>query len=276
MKTKLFFVLLCLVITIHSMYSQEIGVEVDVNFRNNKEVNAKNIETDINGIKIKNPALAFGASLLFPGFGQFYNEQKTKGIIMGSLALSSYITHNYTMYNSNNSARTLNHISLGVILGTYAWSLIDAPISSNIANSPFPNALQHQYRSPFGASVLSFFVPGLGQFYNGQTGKGIIMSSTFAASYLLLFRGMMMSEYASNRLTPMNLSLIAILVNHIWSPIDAYHSAKSINRRNQALGWNIGNDFKLSVTPNIIFANSIGTKTDYKSPAYGLSLKLSF
>jgi len=250
------------------MYSQEINVETY-----SDAANAINIETGINEIKIKNPALAFGASLVFPGLGQFYNGHKVKGIIASSLALSSYITYDYTRYNSNNSVRTLNNISLGVLCGAYVLSLIDAPVSANKANTPYPNALQYQYKSPFGASVLSFFVPGLGQFYNGQTGKGIAMSSIYAASYLTLFYSAgMMSEYASNRGSLISLSVVAIIGNHIWSPIDAYISAKAINRRNQALG----NNYKLSVTPDVLFANSIGTKTNYKSPAYGLSLKLEF
>jgi hypothetical protein len=38
-------------------------------------------------------------------------------------------------------------------------------------------------QSPELAAVLSFFIPGLGQFYNGQAGKGLLV---FCASFLFL------------------------------------------------------------------------------------------
>lgn len=37
------------------------------------------------------------------------------------------------------------------------------------------------------AAVLSFFIPGLGQIYNGQIVKGLILMLIFAASFPLMY-----------------------------------------------------------------------------------------
>jgi TM2 domain-containing membrane protein YozV len=67
------------------------------------------------------------------------------------------------------------------------------------------------------AAVLSFFISGLGQIYNGQILKGIIILLIQAVNGLLTF----------------------ILIGYIFLPIvwlfaviDAYRSAEKINRRN--------------------------------------------
>jgi len=65
------------------------------------------------------------------------------------------------------------------------------------------------------AAVLSFFIPGLGQIYNGQIGKGIVvffLFAIFAASIALL------------------IGFILAPVFWIWNIYDAYSTAKKINQ----------------------------------------------
>jgi len=66
------------------------------------------------------------------------------------------------------------------------------------------------------AAVLSFFIPGLGQVYNGQIGKGIIVLILFAlftASIIVL------------------IGFILAPLFWIWNIYDAHNTAKRINQR---------------------------------------------
>jgi len=66
------------------------------------------------------------------------------------------------------------------------------------------------------AAVLSFFIPGLGQIYNGQIGKGIIfivLTFVFAAT-IIVFIG-----------------FILLPLFWIYNIYDAYNTAMDLNRR---------------------------------------------
>lgn len=66
------------------------------------------------------------------------------------------------------------------------------------------------------ATLLSFFLPGAGQLYNGQVGKGLgfLLVSIFV-NFPLMFIG---------------IGFITGLVTWIWAMIDAHSSAERINR----------------------------------------------
>jgi TM2 domain-containing membrane protein YozV len=66
------------------------------------------------------------------------------------------------------------------------------------------------------ATLLSFFVPGAGQIYNGQVGKGLgfLLVSLFI-NFPLMFIGV---------------GFITGLITWIWAMIDAHSSAEKINR----------------------------------------------
>ena len=243
---------------------------------NGDEINAKVVEVGINEIKYKDPATASWLSLLFPGLGQFYNGQKNKGVIMCAIAGSSYITYFGTKssVSHNSYARDISSATKITLCGTYIWSIADALIT---ANSSGRNTKQNNYRNPATASWLSVMFPGLGQFYNGQTAKGVTICALYVGSWTMLFySAVAMGEYAKNRENMITLSVIAIAGTYALSIVDAAISAGNINSRNRTLSWNLGSESRLSITPDILFANSIGTKTNYQSPAYGLSLKLDF
>jgi len=84
------------------------------------------------------------------------------------------------------------------------WRLLDPPPlpggASRISNQPPKN--------PGAAAVLSFFLPGLGQIYNGQIGLGIGAMLATLFLYLLIIPG---------------------LICHVICVIDAYQNATKIN-----------------------------------------------
>ncbi len=67
-----------------------------------------------------------------------------------------------------------------------------------------PATTPAQIKNPWLAAALSIIFPGLGQFYNGHPGKGILTLLSFW-----------------------------LIVPWVWSIFDAYSSATTINRR----GW---------------------------------------
>ncbi|MBI2390233.1 MAG: hypothetical protein HYV09_11645 [Deltaproteobacteria bacterium] len=66
------------------------------------------------------------------------------------------------------------------------------------------------------ATLLSFFLPGAGQIYNGQIGKGLgfLLVSIFV-NFPLMFVGV---------------GFLTGLITWIWAMIDAHSSAEKINR----------------------------------------------
>jgi TM2 domain-containing membrane protein YozV len=69
------------------------------------------------------------------------------------------------------------------------------------------------------ATILSFFIPGIGQIYNGQIGKAVAFLVVWFFCACILF-------------IPLIGWLIAgpALAVWIWSMIDAYSGAEAVNR----------------------------------------------
>lgn len=90
-------------------------------------------------------------------------------------------------------------------------------------------------KEPALACVLSFLLPGLGQFYNGESGKGAIMlgASIFG---VILMASAINDELWSGRNSDEKGALggMIFLGAWLWSLIDAPISASKINREN---GW---------------------------------------
>jgi TM2 domain-containing membrane protein YozV len=72
------------------------------------------------------------------------------------------------------------------------------------------------YKNPTTATILSFFIMGLGQIYNGQIGKGIMFIVLYAISWLLMF---------------VIVGFITTPILWIWGMVDASRSAKRINEK---------------------------------------------
>jgi TM2 domain-containing membrane protein YozV len=71
------------------------------------------------------------------------------------------------------------------------------------------------YKNPGIAAVLSLFVTGLGQIYNGQIGKGIVFMIAYAISWLLVIVG---------------IGILTTPLLWLYGMYDAYKSAEKINR----------------------------------------------
>ncbi len=65
------------------------------------------------------------------------------------------------------------------------------------------------------AAVLSFFFAGLGQIYNGQIGKGVLVIIVQGINLLLMF---------------VLVGFITYTIVWIWGMIDAYKTAEKMNR----------------------------------------------
>ncbi|MFC1539220.1 hypothetical protein ACFL6H_07340 [Candidatus Latescibacterota bacterium] len=121
-------------------------------------------------------------------------------------------------------------------------AVVEAPSTQRVTGN--------QLKSPGGALALSLVPPiilpiqGLGQFYNGEAGKGAAFLVTGIISAGMLFYGIAEettyydSGYYSYEETQQQssgaagLGAIIYLGSWIWSSIDAYSSAKKINLAN--------------------------------------------
>ena len=71
-------------------------------------------------------------------------------------------------------------------------------------------------RSPLLAAILSLIVAGLGQLYNGQVTKGVIL---------------MIIQLINGALTAVLIGWILLPIVGLWAMIDAYMTAKRNNER---------------------------------------------
>lgn len=86
-------------------------------------------------------------------------------------------------------------------------------------------------KSPALAFVLSFLVPGVGQYYNGEVAKGIIQEAAFVGGLVLYIQGV--NDYDD---TLQAIGGFDLMAAWIWSMIDAPLSANRINRGLQSFG----------------------------------------
>ena|SRR3989338_1032593 len=73
---------------------------------------------------------------------------------------------------------------------------------------------EQQIKNPGLAAVLSFFFAGLGQIYNGQMAKGLILMALDILNFFLLF---------------ILIGFVTGLITKIYAISDAYNTAKRIN-----------------------------------------------
>ncbi len=108
------------------------------------------------------------------------------------------------------------------------------------------------------AFVLSLLVPGGGQFYNGESGKGIAMLSTCVLGVILLSSSGSSSDSYYQTTEPGGLAGFGVLLmlgGSLWSIIDAPISSARINQENTlASGFRITD--KVYVDVGILEFNS--------------------
>jgi len=123
-------------------------------------------------------------------------------------------------------------------------------------------------RDPARAYLYSVAVPGLGQMYNGQIGKGFIF---LGVTYGCLVGGALLTLYVDEAFIFLGLGG---LTTYIISVIDATVVANRFNKRN---GFALGNGSYLNLQPKIMKDNGLATNwSKSSSNAYGMSLSISF
>jgi TM2 domain-containing membrane protein YozV len=105
----------------------------------------------------------------------------------------------------------------------------EAPFSTPaVAASPLKSK-----KDPALACLFSFFLPGTGQFYNGEAGKGAIMLGASAVGSILLLSSVADDlRYGDRSNDNATFGAVLFLSAWLWSVIDAPISASRINRQN--------------------------------------------
>ena len=122
----------------------------------------------------KSPELAFVLSLIFPGGGQFYNGDISKGItqqllIAGGLVLviSEASKNRGGFIDTRNS--TFKIVGITMVAGGVLWSLIDAPISASKKNKMLAqNQYGHLLEFQSGKHVVGFDLGYYGSYLGGK------------------------------------------------------------------------------------------------------------
>jgi len=121
--------------------------------------------------------------------------------------------------------------------------------TANIENHP-------EYKSPTTAFMLSFIIPGVGQYYNGDIGLGLIHNITFAAGILAFAGGTynVYSHESGERIGEEKyfwyyLGIGGAIGTWVWSWLDARSSAIDNNTK---LNQQYGHLFELDYSNKIV------------------------
>lgn len=122
------------------------------------------------------------------------------------------------------------------------------------------------HKEPVVSWLLSFLIPGVGQMYNGQAGKGVGMLLGYSGSIAAI------ALADDPDITP--IIGVAALGIWIWSMVDAPLYA---SRRNREAGFafNLSNKSQLALCPSVDYL-SIPNETGNRSLSTGMKLSLSF
>ena len=122
----------------------------------------------------KSPELAFVLSLIFPGGGQFYNGDISKGITQqlliaaGLVLVISEATKNRGGFIDTRNS-TFKIVGITMVAGGVLWSLIDAPISASKKNKMLAqNQYGHLLEFQSGKHVVGFDLGYYGSYLGGK------------------------------------------------------------------------------------------------------------
>ncbi len=175
----------------------------------------------------KDPWLAVLLSKVFPGAGQVYGGEKARGVFFISLTIVLYSAMvlgalAFLISENAQNARTYAVIVPTAMLVMFALSiyvLFDAYKVTKRRNPDTPQtAAVAGYRKAWLAAFLSSIIPGVGQFYNRNVIKGVVL---LAAAITI---GVFEDHYAS-------LIIISLLV-YVFGIKDAFDSAEALNGSN--------------------------------------------
>ena len=135
-------------------------------------------------------------------------------------------------------------------LKTYKYTCGD-PINPNGAR-----------KSAFGSGIASFFIPGLGQFINGDVGAGFL----FLGGNIICNTVMLSTRNEGVFVA----ALVGGITINIWSIVNAAQVAKRVN---VARGYELGRNTYLQIEPTLIPQTNLFQPNDY---AYGMNVRVSF
>lgn len=127
-----------------------------------------------------------------------------------------------------------------------------------------PIYLEGGRKNAWGSGIASFFIPGLGQFINGDVGGGAF----FLGSNIIFNSMFLFSESESVSL----FGFIGSLTIQIFSTVNA---AQIANRVNIARGYRIGSNNYIKIEPDLLKMTDLAEQNFHNS-AYGLKFQLSF
>jgi len=137
-------------------------------------------------------------------------------------------------------------------------------------NQQHPTILSPK-KSPGLAWFLSFLVPGVGQFYNGDVSTGIGFMTLNIAGSIFMVVGASVENINTN-----TVGAVLVLSSRITAQIDAPIGAHKKNLANGYLSWNLGKDTHLSLQPEFKLASVPIEQNMSLVPTCGVGLTLNF
>jgi len=127
-------------------------------------------------------------------------------------------------------------------------------------------------KSPFLAGFLSFLIPGVGQFYNGDVGGGFLYLGCNILCNSVWINSIKTDYYGDVYIdeTTFTIGFIGALIVNISSIVNASQGAKKVNI---ARGYRLSDNTYLKIQPTMIQQNNLLTGTNY---AYGMNFCLNF
>ena len=155
------------------------------------------------------------------------------------------------------------------------------------------NAYSVEKKSPWLSGFFSWFIPGLGQFYNGEHRKGWIDLGTGIGGYVAMITGgilMTTSEsydYSTGIYTVNDAQYIpglilalggmgVLLANHVHTIADAFKSSKRINAENGYVMYQINDRCAFGMQPSIAYERPQYLQGSKPELSAGMNFKLTF
>ena len=155
------------------------------------------------------------------------------------------------------------------------------------------NAYSVEKKSPWLSGFLSFCIPGLGQFYNGENHKGWVDLGTSMGGYVAFYSGYILMatsisyDYDTYVETVNDAQFIPglilalggmgiIFANGIHSIVDAAKSSNRINAENGFVMYQINDRYAFGMQPSIAYERPQylqGSKPEFSA---GMNFKLTF
>lgn len=149
-------------------------------------------------------------------------------------------------------------------LFVYKNDEVDSIQKEEVRYAPYPPAMHYNYRDykrkePAVSFLFSLLIPGGGQYYNGQYGKGAVMTGICIGSLAMIIAGAVETEewygngyyHYSNRSDALiGIGAAIYFGNYLWSLIDAPIVSNRINKMTRI---QLGNNTTLSIKPDYSF-----------------------